>query len=192
MEARRLRRWRRSSADRDPRLDVNLCIRGRRPHRVFLRVEGTGPSGGDRSRFRVLRTLDLPWTDFSSVRARDNRVVFRAGSATAPSRIVSMDLDSGISEIRRASLPERNPPALPDISRRWVGDRVSHQPGPNKATTITAIARNRPFTRFDLTRPPSSEHRPTEGRRRFLLVQGAPEAPGRHRTTFVGASQAAG
>ncbi len=36
-----------------------------------------------------LTELDVPWSEFSSVRARDGRVVFRGGSPTAPGSILS-------------------------------------------------------------------------------------------------------
>lgn len=40
-----------------------------------------------------LTTLDVPWTDIFSVRARNNRLVFRGASASKPGTIVSMDID---------------------------------------------------------------------------------------------------
>lgn len=45
------------------------------------------------------KTLDLPWTDFSSVRARGNRVVFRCGSASTPASIVLLDAGTEKTEI---------------------------------------------------------------------------------------------
>ncbi|HWC95174.1 MAG TPA: prolyl oligopeptidase family serine peptidase [Candidatus Sulfopaludibacter sp.] len=51
----------------------------------------------------VLTPLDVPWTDFSSVRASANRVVFRGGSPTMPGSMLALDLDSGTSEILRQS-----------------------------------------------------------------------------------------
>jgi dipeptidyl aminopeptidase/acylaminoacyl peptidase len=50
-----------------------------------------------------LTTLDLPWTEFSSVQARNGRVVFRGGSATAPGSIVLMNLDSEKTEVLKQS-----------------------------------------------------------------------------------------
>ncbi len=50
-----------------------------------------------------LRTLDVPWTDFSSVRASGDRVVFRGGSASTPASIVLMDVDSETTEVLKHS-----------------------------------------------------------------------------------------
>jgi dipeptidyl aminopeptidase/acylaminoacyl peptidase len=52
---------------------------------------------------RTLTPLHLPWTDFSSVRAARNEVVFRAGSATGSSCIVALNLDSGETRTLRQS-----------------------------------------------------------------------------------------
>lgn len=49
------------------------------------------------------KTLELPWTDFSSVRAYQNRAVFRAGSATVPAGITVLNLDTGETEILRSA-----------------------------------------------------------------------------------------
>jgi dipeptidyl aminopeptidase/acylaminoacyl peptidase len=49
------------------------------------------------------KTLDVPWTDFSSIRATKDRVVFRAGSSTAPAGISVLNLDSGRTEILKRS-----------------------------------------------------------------------------------------
>jgi len=49
----------------------------------------------------VLTDIDTPYTDFSSVRAAGDAVVFRAGSAVSPAAIVHMDLSSGRSEVLR-------------------------------------------------------------------------------------------
>jgi dipeptidyl aminopeptidase/acylaminoacyl peptidase len=50
-----------------------------------------------------LTPLDLPYTDFSSVRAEGDRVVFRAGSAAMPASFVLLDLSTGQSEILKRS-----------------------------------------------------------------------------------------
>jgi dipeptidyl aminopeptidase/acylaminoacyl peptidase len=44
------------------------------------------------------KTLDVPWTEFSSIRAGKDRVVFRAGSSSAPAGISLLHLDSGNTE----------------------------------------------------------------------------------------------
>jgi dipeptidyl aminopeptidase/acylaminoacyl peptidase len=61
---------------------------------------------------RALTPLDVPWTDFSSVRASNSRVVFRGGSAATPSRVVTMDLDSGSAEILRQSTTVADNPEI--------------------------------------------------------------------------------
>jgi len=47
--------------------------------------------------------LDLPYTDYSSVRAHGDRVVFRAGSATAATCYVLLDLANATTEILKQS-----------------------------------------------------------------------------------------
>lgn len=49
------------------------------------------------------KPLDVPWTDFSSVRGGKNRVAFRAGSSTEPAGIVLFELDSSHSNILKRS-----------------------------------------------------------------------------------------
>jgi dipeptidyl aminopeptidase/acylaminoacyl peptidase len=56
--------------------------------------------------------LDLPWTDFSSVRANSSRVVFRCGSSTEAGQIVAMDLDSGASQVLKQSTTVANDRAI--------------------------------------------------------------------------------
>jgi dipeptidyl aminopeptidase/acylaminoacyl peptidase len=46
-------------------------------------------------RSKVLRPLETPFTDFSSIRADGERVVFRAGASNHPASIVILDLISG-------------------------------------------------------------------------------------------------
>jgi dipeptidyl aminopeptidase/acylaminoacyl peptidase len=55
---------------------------------------------GDSGRFR---DLELPYTHVEEVRAGDGRSVFLAASPTTPPAIVSLDLDSGRSEVLRSS-----------------------------------------------------------------------------------------
>src|SRR5262249_6395117 len=61
----------------------------------------------------ALRTLDLPFTEFGSLRARDDHVVFRAGAPTLPTCIVSLDLKAGGHRILKQSTDLPDPPALP-------------------------------------------------------------------------------
>ena len=49
------------------------------------------------------KTLDVPWTEFSSIRAGKDRVVFRAGSSSAPAGISVLHLDSGNTEVLKKS-----------------------------------------------------------------------------------------
>jgi len=60
----------------------------------------------------ALVPFDVPWTDFSSVRASNRRVVFRAGSATGASCIVVMDADSGATEILRKATTVADDPEI--------------------------------------------------------------------------------
>ena len=56
--------------------------------------------------------LDLPYTDYSSVQAHGDRVVFRAGSATTPASFVLLDLETGKTETLRKSTNAGGDPAL--------------------------------------------------------------------------------
>jgi dipeptidyl aminopeptidase/acylaminoacyl peptidase len=50
-----------------------------------------------------LAPLDLPYTEFASVRASAGRVVFRAGSAVLPDSVVLLDLSTGESEVLQSA-----------------------------------------------------------------------------------------
>jgi dipeptidyl aminopeptidase/acylaminoacyl peptidase len=56
--------------------------------------------------------FDLPYTDFSSVRAVGDRVVFRAGSAAIPPSFVLLDLGTGKTEILKKSTKIADDPSL--------------------------------------------------------------------------------
>ena len=58
------------------------------------------------------KTLDVPWTDFSSIRAGKDRAVFRAGSSTTPASIAVLNLDSGRTEILKQSTSVANDPEI--------------------------------------------------------------------------------
>lgn len=58
------------------------------------------------------KNLDVPWTDFSSVRANKDRVVFRAGSAVAPAGISLFHLDTGTAEVLKKSTDIADDPEL--------------------------------------------------------------------------------
>ena len=59
-----------------------------------------------------LQDLDLPFTDFSSVRAHGDRVVFRGGASDIPASIVRLDLASGSHEILRQATRAADDPAI--------------------------------------------------------------------------------
>jgi dipeptidyl aminopeptidase/acylaminoacyl peptidase len=50
---------------------------------------------------KVLRPLETPFTDFSSVRVNGDRAVFRAGASNHPASIVMLDLISGTHRVLR-------------------------------------------------------------------------------------------
>ncbi|HEV3331756.1 MAG TPA: prolyl oligopeptidase family serine peptidase [Bryobacteraceae bacterium] len=59
-----------------------------------------------------LTAIESPYTDFSSICARGDRVAFRAGSAMSPASIVRLDLKSGETEVlKQASTTD------PDVAR---------------------------------------------------------------------------
>jgi dipeptidyl aminopeptidase/acylaminoacyl peptidase len=63
-------------------------------------------------RSRKLMPLETPYTEFYSVRADGDRVVFRGGSPTVPVSIVSLDLASGATEVLKTSTAVADDPAL--------------------------------------------------------------------------------
>jgi dipeptidyl aminopeptidase/acylaminoacyl peptidase len=56
--------------------------------------------------------LELPYTDYSSVRAQGDRVVFRAGSATVPASYVLLDLATGKTETLKQSTSVADDPKV--------------------------------------------------------------------------------
>jgi dipeptidyl aminopeptidase/acylaminoacyl peptidase len=56
--------------------------------------------------------LDLPYSDFSSVRAHGDRVVFRGGSASIPASYVALDLGTGNTETLKRSTTVANDSSL--------------------------------------------------------------------------------
>ncbi len=60
----------------------------------------------------ALTPIDLPFSDFSSVQASGDRVVFRAGSATKPAGIVLLDLATGHHQTLKQSTNVADDPAL--------------------------------------------------------------------------------
>ena len=61
--------------------------------------------------------LDLPYTEFSSIRALGDRVVFRAGSPTTPASFVSLDLETGATQVLQRSTTVADDP---EISRHFT------------------------------------------------------------------------
>jgi dipeptidyl aminopeptidase/acylaminoacyl peptidase len=60
----------------------------------------------------ALTPIDTPYTDFSSVRAEGDRVVFRGGSATEPGSIVQVDLASGRHNVLKKSTNVADDPEI--------------------------------------------------------------------------------
>jgi dipeptidyl aminopeptidase/acylaminoacyl peptidase len=58
------------------------------------------------------KPLDLPWTDFSYLRAGKDRVAFRAGSAVAPNAIATWQIDSVNPEVLKKSTSIADDPEL--------------------------------------------------------------------------------
>ena len=65
-----------------------------------------------------LTPLDLPYTDFSSLRAEGDRVVFRGGSPAIPASFVQLDLGAGKAEVLKKSTDLADSPA---IARYFTG-----------------------------------------------------------------------
>jgi len=61
---------------------------------------------------RQLTPIETPYTDFYSVRADGDRVVFRGGSPAVPPSVVSLDLASGAAEALKTSTAAADDPAL--------------------------------------------------------------------------------
>jgi dipeptidyl aminopeptidase/acylaminoacyl peptidase len=59
-----------------------------------------------------LTPIDLPYSEFSSVRAEGNRVVFRAGSPSIPASFVHLDLATGETEVLKKSTALADDPNL--------------------------------------------------------------------------------
>jgi dipeptidyl aminopeptidase/acylaminoacyl peptidase len=60
----------------------------------------------------ALTPFDLPYTDFSSVRASGDRVAFRAGSPADPACIVLLHLGTGETEVLQSAMPAASKPEL--------------------------------------------------------------------------------
>ena len=60
----------------------------------------------------AMTPLDLPYSEFSSVRAEGDRVVFRAGSPSTPGSFVQLDLSTGQTEVLKKSTALADDPSL--------------------------------------------------------------------------------
>jgi dipeptidyl aminopeptidase/acylaminoacyl peptidase len=60
----------------------------------------------------ALTPIELPYTDFSSVRAEGDCVVFRGGSPSEPASIVELDLTTGHHEVLKKSTNVADDPAI--------------------------------------------------------------------------------
>src|SRR5262245_33932595 len=100
-----------------------------------------------------LTSLDMPWTDFSSVRARGSRVVFRGGSATKASRVVVLDVHSGATEILKQSTTVADDP---EIARYFSGVEAIEFPTTHDKTAFGLYypAANPDYSAPDGDRPP--------------------------------------
>jgi dipeptidyl aminopeptidase/acylaminoacyl peptidase len=90
--------------------------------------------------------IDTPYTDFSSLRAEGDRVVFRAGSPTEPGSIVQLDLVSGRHEVLKKSTDVADDPA---IRRCFTGVEQIEYPSEGR----TAYALYYPAFHPDYTAP---------------------------------------
>jgi dipeptidyl aminopeptidase/acylaminoacyl peptidase len=59
-----------------------------------------------------LTPLDLPYTDFSAIRAHANRVLFRGGSPTHPPSVVMLDLSTRQHQALRTASPVADQPGI--------------------------------------------------------------------------------
>jgi dipeptidyl aminopeptidase/acylaminoacyl peptidase len=59
-----------------------------------------------------LTTFDLPYTDFQSIRAEGGRVAFRGGSASTPASFVTLDLNTGKTNVLKKSSEVGDDPGL--------------------------------------------------------------------------------
>ena len=107
----------------------------------------------------ALRPLDTPFTEFGSVRAAGDRVVFRAGAPGHPASIVVLDLGSGRTTILKKStdLLDRPEPRIADYLTKVESVEFPTTDGD---------------TAFGLFYPPANpEYAPPAGERPPLLVK---------------------
>ncbi len=106
---------------------------------------------------RRLTPLDLPYTDYSTIRAQESRVVFRAGSPIQPPSVVLLDLSTRSHQVLRAaaSVADR-----PEINRYFTQVRP------------IAFETSSGSKAFGLFYPPQNpDHRAPDGEKPPLLVK---------------------
>jgi dipeptidyl aminopeptidase/acylaminoacyl peptidase len=111
-----------------------------------------------------LAPIELPYSDFSSVRAEGDQVVFRAGSASAPASFVRLNLASGAIEVLKKSTALADDP---NLSRYFTGVESVEFPTEGNRTA------------FGLFYPAfNPDYQPAEGDRPPLVVKchGGPTA----------------
>jgi len=114
--------------------------------------------------FSRLIPIDLPYSEFSSVRAQGDQVVFRAGSPSTPASLVHLDLASGKAEVLKKSTTLADDP---DLARYFTGVESVEFPSEGNRTA------------FGLFYPAfNPDYRPLEGERPPLVVtcHGGPTA----------------
>ncbi len=92
--------------------------------------------------------IETPYTDFSSVRADGDRVVFRAGSPARPASIVSLNLISGATQILKTATTVADDPELTKYFTR--PEPVEYPTSGNR----TAFALYYPAFNPEFTAPP--------------------------------------
>jgi dipeptidyl aminopeptidase/acylaminoacyl peptidase len=107
----------------------------------------------------MLTALDLPFTDFGSVKAAGDRVVFRAGASDHPASIVELDLGSGRHIVlkKATEILDRAEPRIADYLSKVVSVEFPTTGG---------------NTAFGLFYPPSNpDYAPPAGEKPPLLVK---------------------
>ena len=103
-----------------------------------------------------LTPIDLPYSEFSSVRAEGDQVVFRAGSASIPASFVHLNLTTGKTEVLKKSTALADDP---NLARYFTGVESVEFPTEGNRTA------------FGLFYPAfNPDYRPPEGDRPPLIV----------------------
>ncbi|OUL98581.1 S9 family peptidase [Variovorax sp. JS1663] len=81
----------------------------------------------------TLTPFELPWTEFAALRAREGRVVFKAGAAALASAVVVLDAASGDARVAKS---ESNVTGDPTLRARLSAPRMIEFPVPGGATAF--------------------------------------------------------